>query len=160
VLNPEKNIAVTIQNETVMVSIDPKNRSKNVLFYAMQLYFANGGGPCYVVSTGGFGASANAKNEVYKAALDAVGKEDEPTLIVFPDAPYLIPATYYTLIVDALNQCVLLGDRFVIIDVINKDNDMKGSVEDFRNIATTTENSKYGAAYYPNLHDKHTIQLR
>ena len=148
---PEKNIAVTIQNDTVMVSIDAKKRSKNILFYAMQLYFANGGGPCYVVSTGGFDASANAKNEVYKAALDAVGKEDEPTLIVFPDAPYLIPATYYNLIVDALNQCVLLGDRFVIIDVINKENDMAGSVADFRNIATTTENSKYGAAYFPNL---------
>lgn len=148
---PEKNIAVTIQNDTVLVSIDAKKRSKNILFYAMQLYFANGGGPCYVVSTGGFDASVNAKNEVYKAALDAVGKEDEPTLIVFPDAPYLIPATYYTLIVDALNQCVLLGDRFVIIDVINKENDMAGSVADFRNIATTTENSKYGAAYFPNL---------
>ena len=110
---PEKSIAVAIQGDTILVSSDPKKRSKNILFYAMQLYFANGGGPCYVVSTGGFDASANAKNDVYKAALDAVGKEDEPTLLVFPDAPYLIPATYYNLIIDALNQCVLLGDRFV-----------------------------------------------
>jgi phage tail sheath protein FI len=147
----EKSISINIQNDTIIASIDPKKRSKNVMFYALQLYFANGGGPCYVVSTGGYDTSGAAKNDVYKAALDAIGKEDEPTLIVFPDAPYLIPATYYNLIIDALNQCVLLGDRFVIIDVINKDNDMAGSVADFRNIATTTENAKYGAAYYPNL---------
>lgn len=149
--DPEKSISINFQNDTPVASIDPKKRSKNVMFYAMQLYFANGGGPCYVVSTGGYDASNAAKNDAYKAALDAVGKEDEPTLIVFPDAPYLIPATYYNLVVDALNQCVLLGDRFVIIDVINKDNDMAGSVADFRNIATTTENAKYGAAYYPNI---------
>jgi phage tail sheath protein FI len=149
---PEKSISVSIQGDTIMVSLDPKKRSKNILFYAMQLYFANGGGPCYVVSCGGFDASANAKNDVYKAALDAVGKEDEPTLIVFPDAPYLIPATYYNLIIDALNQCVTLGDRFVIIDVLNNaNNDMAAAVADFRNIPTTTENSKYGAAYFPNI---------
>jgi phage tail sheath protein FI len=149
--DPEKSISITFQNDTIIASIDSKKRSKNVMFYAMQLYFANGGGPCYVVSIGAYDASSAAKNDVYKSALDAVGKEDEPTLLVFPDAPYLIPATYYNLIIDALNQCVLLGDRFVIIDVINKDNDMAGSVADFRNIATTTENAKYGAAYYPNI---------
>ena len=149
--DPEKSISITFQNDTIIASIDPKKRSKNIMFYALQLYFANGGGPCYVVSTGGYDTSAAAKNDVYKAALDAIGKEDEPTLLVFPDAPYLIPATYYNLIVDALNQCVLLGDRFAIIDVINKDGDMAGSVADFRNIATTTENAKYGAAYYPNI---------
>ena len=149
---PEKSISIAIQGDTVTVSSDPKKRSKNVLFYAMQLYFSNGGGPCYVVSTGNFEASANAKNEVYKAALDAVGKEDEPTLIVFPDASFLIPGTYYNLIIDALNQCVLLGDRFVIIDVVNNaNNDMAAAVADFRNIPTTTENAKYGAAYFPNL---------
>ena len=150
--DPEKNISVTIQNDIVTVSVDPKKRSKNVLFYAMQLYFANGGGPCYIVSTGNFDASGNPTQDAYKAALDAVGKEDEPTLLVFPDAPLLIPGTYYNLIVDALDQCRHLGDRFVIIDVLNNaNNDLRAAAEDFRKIPTTTEQAKYGAAYFPNL---------
>lgn len=149
---PEKNISVNIQNDAVIVSMDTKKRSRNVLFYAMQLYFANGGGPCYIVSTGNFEASANAAPEVYKAALDEIGKEDEPTLLVFPDAPYLIPGTYYNLIVDALEQCRLLGDRFVIIDVLNNPaNDIRAASEEFRKIPTTAEQAKYGAAYAPNL---------
>lgn len=151
---PEKSISVSFQNdnETVMVSVDPRTKSKNILFYAMQLYFANGGGPCYVVSTGDFNASANAKQEVYKMALDAVAKEDEPTLLVFPDAPGLIPATnYYSLMVDALDQCAKLGDRFTIIDVpANAKNDVSAA-DDFRAIGTTEKNAKYGAAYFPNL---------
>ena len=149
---PEKNIAVAVQNDTVTVSMDATKRSKNVLFYAMQLYFANGGGPCYVVSTGDFDASANPSNEVYKAALDEIGKEDEPTLLVFPDAPYLIPGTYYNLIVDALEQCRHLGDRFVIIDVLNNpNNDIRAASQDFRKIGASSEQAKYGAAYFPNL---------
>jgi phage tail sheath protein FI len=149
---PEKNITVTVQNDTVSVSMDVTKRSKNVLFYAMQLYFANGGGPCYVISTGDFDASANPSNEVYKAALEEIGKVDEPTLLVFPDAPYLIPGTYYNLIVDALEQCRHLGDRFVIMDVLNNpNNDIRVASQDFRKIGASSEQAKYGAAYFPYL---------
>jgi uncharacterized protein len=149
---PEKNISVNIQGDTISVSMDNTKRSKNVLFYAMQLYFANGGGPCYITSTGTFDDSVTASNDVYKAALDEVGKEDEPTLLVFPDAPYLIPNTYYNLIGDAFEQCAKLGDRFVIIDVLNNAaNDSRAAAAAFRSIAVTPEEAKYGAAYYPNL---------
>src|SRR4051812_20861671 len=44
----EKNLSATVQgNEVVNVSIDIANKSKTVMYYAMQLYFNNGGGPCY-----------------------------------------------------------------------------------------------------------------
>lgn len=149
---PEKNISVTVQPDSITVSMDIARRSKNVLFYAMQLYFANGGGPCYITSTGNFEESNTSSIDAYKAALDAVGKEDEPTLLVFPDAPYLIPATYYNLIGDALEQCSHLGDRFVIVDVLNNpENDLRAASEEFRKIAITPAQAKYGAAYFPNL---------
>ncbi|RZJ49674.1 MAG: phage tail sheath family protein, partial [Flavobacterium sp.] len=52
------------------------------MYYAMQMYFANGGGPCYIVSVG-------SENVYYsevivdelQTGLDLVKKEDEPTLI-------------------------------------------------------------------------------
>jgi hypothetical protein len=55
---------------------------QNVMFYAMQLYFCQWRGPCYVVSTGGYDTSNAAKNDVYKSALDAIGRR-RPTLLVF-----------------------------------------------------------------------------
>ncbi|HEX2394263.1 MAG TPA: hypothetical protein VHI78_02900, partial [Bacteroidales bacterium] len=150
---PETNFAVSIEaDNTVNVSVDKKARSKFVMFYAMQLYFANGGGPCYIVSVGNFDASSFG-NDVYQAALDVIEKEDEPTLLVFPDAPYLIPKNYNDLIVDALSQCRDLGDRFVIIDVLSV-GDEPSLLDDtaaFRNINTSAEQAKYGAAYYPTL---------
>jgi hypothetical protein len=149
---PERNITVVVQNETVNLSVDPKRKSRNVLFYAMQLYFANGGGPCYIVSAGNFEEGAAASIDAYNAALDAVAKEDEPTLLVFPDAPYIIPERYYDLMNTALQQCTRLGDRFVIIDVINNNNDLRLSKDDFRSkLDVAPEMAKYGAAYFPYL---------
>lgn len=149
---PEKSMTATIQNETITLSLDPKKRSRNVLYYGMQLYFANGGGPCYIISAGNYEDSGSASIDAYTAALDAVAKEDEPTLLVFPDAPFTIPDRYYDLINLGLQQCSRLGDRFIIIDVLNNNNDLRVSKDDFRNkLAVTPELAKYGAAYFPNL---------
>ncbi len=148
---PEKSIVVTVQNDLVTIAVDDKKKSKNILPYALQLYFANGGGPCYIVPCGTFEESG-ASLDPYTAALDAVAKEDEPTLLVFPDATYILGDRYYDLVNLALDQCVKLGDRFVIIDVLNKDNDLRVSKDDFRTkVGTNPVAAKYGAAYYPHL---------
>jgi len=151
---PEKSISVTVAKSDgeAGVTIDAKTRSKNVLYYALQLYFDNGGGPCFIVSTGGFADGGNASLDGYQDALDTLEKEDEPTLIVFPDAPYYLEAEkYYDLANLALQQCETLGDRFTIIDVVDTGG-MEKSVADFRNkISAIREQAKYGAAYYPYL---------
>jgi len=65
------------------------------MYYAMQMYFANGGGPCYIVSVGDFedqvtvGTSTTIGTLLY--GLELLKKEDEPTLIVFPDIQNLVP---------------------------------------------------------------------
>src|SRR6185436_15138849 len=49
------SIVVTVtDNGDISVSIDNAKKSNSVMYYAMQLYFSNGGGPCYIVSIGGF----------------------------------------------------------------------------------------------------------
>jgi hypothetical protein len=104
------------------------------------------------VSTGSFADGGTASLELYSTALDTLEKEDEPTLLVFPDAfYYLEPAKYYMLMNNCLIQAEKLGDRFAIIDVVD-DPDPKKAKEDFRNTITNNlDQSKYGAAYYPSL---------
>jgi phage tail sheath protein FI len=61
------------------------------MYYAMQMYFANGGGPCYIVSVGAENVYYSAVNVTeLQAGLDLLKKEDEPTLIVFPDLQGLV----------------------------------------------------------------------
>lgn len=157
----ETAITVTITTDSNGVptvstaSLDEGSRSKHLMWYALRMYFDNGGGPCYICSVANYAALVLQDLE---NGLAAVGKVDEPTLLVFPEAQYLAIADFNTLHGLALKQCAALQDRFVIMDV-NGDtvslNDEKAKIGDaltaFRNTGTSTDNLKYGAAYAPNL---------
>ena len=145
------------KNEVFSVSIDDTVVTVNgtisafKMYYAMQMYFANGGGACYIVSVGAFTTKDGSNNIItntvklseLKSGLDTLEKEDEPTLIVFPDVEDLPTADAYTLYNKALDQAEEMKDRFVIMDVV-------GGKDSFRTGITAT-GLKYGAAYYPNL---------
>jgi uncharacterized protein len=150
----ETSIDVTfVDNAVTDAVINEDTKLKTVLYYAMQLYFANGGGPCYITSTGSFDEAKNATKDIYKLALDEIAKVDEPTLLVFPDAPFLIPDTYYSVMNDAIAQCTKLGDRFAIVDVIQKNSKSTDDSKLFRDSMAGSENInlKYAASYYPYL---------
>ena len=131
------------------------NRSKHNMYYSMQMYFANGGGPCYIVSVGKFKGAfgANLVMSELKAGLDEIAKFDEPTLIVFPEGQNMASnSDYYSLQNDSLTQCFNLQDRFSIIDVYdNSDDSTSVTMETFRAESLDLQKAKYGAAYYPNL---------
>ena len=68
--------------------------------------------------------------DAHLAGLTALAREDEPTLLVFPDLSGMAPAnptnagqvaavraSYHSVLVQALNQCATLGDRFLICDL-------------------------------------------
>jgi len=147
VANPEKTaIKIAVAEDVVTATITESAISAYKMYYALQMYFANGGGPCYIVSVGDYvvadGAAQVVSTELI-AGLDLLEKEDEPTLIVFPDAGNLVPANRYAVYNSALNQAEKLGDRFVIMDVFE-------AVPAFR-AGITASGLKYGAAYYPKL---------
>ena len=166
---PEQRIKVTITetevNGTVteskaVAAVAVADRSKHIMFYSLQLFFANGGGPCYVVSAGpykaGFGDPL-VETELH-AGLDALAKADEPTLIIFPEAQSLSIADFKTLHDAALAQCEELKDRFVIMDVhgdgislSDPAADLLAAVGNFRTNGIGTNNLKYGASYGPNI---------
>lgn len=124
------------------------------LQYSMQLYFANGGGPCYIYSVGPYGNAAKAALTNAIAALEAV---DEPTLLVFPDSVKLSDADHGSVVDAALASCNKTQDRFTIADVRNA---IVGGTDDNAKVTTNfrarvasnnTELTKYGAAYFPYL---------
>lgn len=113
--------------------------SATTLFYHLSHYFTNGGGPCWIVPIGGAGTL----KQQFLAGLARVEQEDEPTLILFPEAAdALAIADYGELAQAALAQCNKLKDRFVVLDV------PAGDVAAFRN-AIGTQYLSYGAAYHP-----------
>ena len=56
------------------------------MYYSLRLYFDNGGGPCYIISVGTYSVTPAIDHSLLTAALASLAKEDEPTLILFPDA--------------------------------------------------------------------------
>lgn len=168
---PETTIGVTIndklvdgEKETTLVVDQPTSKQPFLMYYSLQMYFANGGGPCYIVSVGRYGDDLDASDTQVTAitgsgdfsdGLAAIEKVDEPTLILFPDATGLSTATeFYGLYNDALTQCNKLQDRFTIIDTFNVDDTAvtDSNITDLRNEITADKNfAKYGAVYYPFL---------
>lgn len=155
----EKDIEVVLTGDaTVKTFIEVKFAagkapSTHIMYYALQMFFANGGGPCYIVSVG---ATATAAGTIDKAklkeGLDMLKKEDEPTLIIFPEAILgLDDANHGAIISDALKQCKELKDRFTIIDVkVDKSDTIAENAKTFRdNVSGTLDELKYGGCYYP-----------
>ena len=167
---PEELIVVTI-NETqdgsgntlaikAVAAVPEPDRSLHNMYYALQTFFANGGGPCYIVSVAPYLAFGTALDEGdLEDGLDILVKEDEPTLIVFPEAQNLaVIGDFNSLHTAALLQCETLKDRFVIMDLhgdtislSDPDAILLDAVDNFRTNGIGTNNLKYGAVYGPNI---------
>ena len=129
--------------DSPQIPATPKYR----LYYSLSMFFANGGGNCYIISVGNYNNPI--QNSDLKKGLNILSKEDEPTLILLPDG-YENP---YDLYVQALAQCAARKDRFLICDVnhaAGATNPIQKSAEEFR-FGIGSNNLMFGAAYYPNL---------
>ena len=118
-----------------------ENNVDYLLYYSVSLYFKNGGGSCYIISVGDYTASISKDSILNGLAL--LEMEDEPTLIVIPEAVHL-GSDFFEVAQASLAQCKKLQDRFAILDVPD------GNVQAFRD-NTGTDGLMYGAAYYPYL---------
>jgi uncharacterized protein len=171
-VNPEDvkiNVQVTKDAAGNIATIMPTLDSSSVItnmYYSLQLYFSNGGGPCYIISVGttdqiptptSINTYATTASEVadFEFGLVKLEYEDEPTLIVFPDAHLLDDDDYYAIYDKALTQCNKLKDRFTIIDVRSEPDAASNSLGTDDPLTLLRDSSmnylKYGAAYYPNL---------
>ena len=164
----EEAISATVDVATVnsrptvqkaAASLAENARSKHIMYYALQLFFANGGGPCHIVSVNRYTTlPGSLVVGDLQAGLATLVKADEPTLLVFPEAQALSISDFKTLHDAALQQCADLQDRFVIMDVhgdgvslSNANANLLTAIGTFRNSGIGTNNLKYGAAYAPNI---------
>jgi Bacteriophage tail sheath protein len=132
-------------------------------FYnSLRLFYANGGGDCYIVSVGSYDdASGGITLTDLTAGLDAVRDLVGPTMLVIPEAAELKDSPHATLAEEMLKQCYDKQDRVAILDVWGLDtlasnfspSDLTDAISPFRT-AMATVNSlylKYGMAYAPFL---------
>jgi uncharacterized protein len=136
--------------------VDPALTLRFRMHYALRLYFGNGGGPCYIISSGKTAPGLAIGAAAFDAALLALRKEDEPTMIVFTDAVGITDpvANYYGLYTRALAQSAELMDRVTLIDVF-PERDAGGNLLTLSAMLPVfrgrigNNNLSYGAAYFP-----------
>ncbi len=149
---PLTNVGINPQGQITGLG-DWNTRQTFKMYQSLQMYFANGGGACYIVSVGDYfnaGAVRSISEIDIINGLNAVAKEDEPTLLVFPDATGVTDiAKYHSILTAALTQCFDLKDRFTICDVQNAGQaNLAAAVGTFRN-EIGVQNLNYGAVYHP-----------
>lgn len=117
------------------------SEKKLTLYYQMQMFFANGGGTCYVVSVGGYNTK-NLTTDVVTKALDELKKEREVTMIVVPEAVFCGFDECSNIQQMMMKHCGEVANRFALLDIHQE----KGTT-DFQE--KVTNYFSYGAAYYP-----------
>ncbi|MGB3464671.1 MAG: phage tail sheath C-terminal domain-containing protein [Cyclobacteriaceae bacterium] len=149
------NVKLEDDGDNVKISFDASYKASDyILYYAMDMYFSNGGGPCYVISAGLYDYDTpNISNTNLQSGINEIMQEDEPTLIVVPEIAKLNTTGQRKALNDSiLTQCNTLQDRFGILDVkVDHTKTVKADGDFFRN-EVGSDNLKYGAAYYPSLH--------
>lgn len=147
---PAEPVAITVtdQGEQGFThEVTERPTLKHNLAYAVRMFFENGGGQCYVVSVGPYGDGPAA--DLLIEGLAAVALEDEPTLLVVPEAASLGLDKYGTVGEAMLKQCGDLMDRFAILDVPDGDKLLSDDSITTRRGKLGTRSLSYGAAYYP-----------
>lgn len=156
-------VADAEENNYAVTSIEIDDNKRFYLYDALRQFYDNGGGDCYIVSVGSYYKSNGDINDVIIGEQDGsplglltglfeVEKEDEPTILVFPDAVSMDAASFYSLQQAAIMQCVKLQDRVAVLDLQeNLASDLASAVNTFRN-NIGINGLKYAMAYGPWLY--------
>ena len=153
---PDRNITVTLD---AFNAVDKAEiAAKWYLFDSLQMFFANGGEKCYIISIGNLSATVSQTH--FTDALTVLKQYDEPTLIVMPDLMLLAktapPSAGEKAAIAAVQQATIdhaftMQDRFAVLDVLLKDvGNNTIDTTDLDNLRSSVSNNlKYSAAYYP-----------
>ncbi|MGK0290127.1 MAG: phage tail sheath protein FI [bacterium] len=132
--------------------IDPKEKNYN-FFNSIRLFFENGGGPCYIVSVGDYNTDFDL--DIMRGGINALIREQEPTMLVIPEAIKLSQSNCTTLQQAMLAHCGgKMKDRVAILDIYDghlERSPARDTVAEFRNNIGVNY-LDYSMAYYPWLH--------
>lgn len=141
-------LSFTVADKTYYLS---QSSTPYLFYYSLRLFFMNGGGPCYIVSVGRYGDDIEEEN--LTSGIELLIKEQEPTMVVIPEAVRLSVDGCTNVQQEALKHCGLtMKNRVAVLDVhdgYKSRQDPDGDpVDAFRNKLGINFLS-YGTAYYP-----------
>lgn len=154
---PSMTPTVKLDENNSVVSVD-LGSNKFYMYDSIRLFYDNGGGKCYIISVGKFSSTTSpiigdaASGTGLLGGLATLEKEDEPTIIVAPDATLLSGTGLYDFQKLALAQAAKLQDRVVLCDLPNTSTIDQNNHETDRDTFRSNvgiNNLKYGAAYTP-----------
>lgn len=144
---PELKFDVDIKGEKLCCE------GKNIytLYYNMMLFFANGGGACYVVSIGSYKDALNKDSMIN--ALEKLTQEQEITIVVIPEAVNLSNSKELKDVqTQMLSHCgSTMKNRFALLDIFPKADEntrIESQIDVFWNQIGSNFLS-YGTAYFP-----------
>lgn len=148
--------------------IEPDPATVYYLYNSIKLFYANGGGTCYVVSVGPYGPPTGkpmakgtplinpnvVSTDFINVLTGVLMQENNPTMIVIPDAALLKPNDNTAVNQAVLMHCSTLKSRIGIVDIQGGDDpdpvQWMSDISTFRtNIGLNGLN--YGTSYYPFL---------
>ena len=123
-----------------------------ILYNSIKMFYANGGGPCYIVSVGNYKTDIDA--DKLSAGVEELIREQEPTMVVVPETTLLADIDLSAKVhATMLSHCgYKMRNRFAILDIYEGYKDRKDPdgdrIIDFRNKIGTSF-LDFGASYYP-----------
>lgn len=123
-----------------------------LLYRSIQLFYANGGSTCYIISVGDYKTDISADRLL--GGLKALEAEEEPAIVVIPETTLLPDADACADVQKAMLEFCgsKVQKRFAILDIYDGYKDRKtpsgDPVQDFRN-KIGNQFLSFGAAYYP-----------
>ncbi|MFC3362470.1 hypothetical protein ACFOG5_04685 [Pedobacter fastidiosus] len=149
-------VEVTLNNALVLgdlpvIQINIPDCSPYILHYQISMFYANGGGQCYIIPVGNHDSAFSIDKMALLEGLEVCKAIDEVSLLIIPEIVSLSDDEAIKEINDAmLAQCHLLRDRFAILDVPQKnESDISLIADKFKSDLVGTENLMFGAAYSP-----------
>jgi len=133
-----------------------------LLYSSLNLFYANGGAVCYIVSVGKYPKAVDAT--ALKNGITALADQVGPTMLVVPDLSLLphegvkVPG-FREVAVEMLNQCREKQDRVAIFDVVHAQGlgpkpatgALAAAITQFR-ADVDHDDRDFGIAYLPDLH--------
>lgn len=146
----DASAAVAFSQQGTAYQIKQSN-TRYTLYHNMLFFFQNGGGPCYIVSVGGY--SDDLDPGVLKGGIDPLIKEPEATMLVIPESVQLAEDACINVQQAMLGHCGgKMKNRVAILDIWEgfKDRqDPSGDcIENFRS-KLGINYLDYSSAYYP-----------
>jgi phage tail sheath protein FI len=126
-----------------------------LMYYSLQMYFANGGGPCYIVSVGTYDSTSTGvqlpslKNGLDK--IETLKAIKDPILIILPDAVSLGETDFYDLYNYTIGK-LETKNRFALLDTYHGNSTTSSNNHNtIGNFRTEVDSTSHAAAYFPHL---------